>query len=164
MLVAPALMQGLANGENLQPRSISRVTLLEPMKRTYLLPLCAVAMAACFSPAIVRAQDAGGAPGHRLTIDQRLARMKDALSLSDDQVAKLKAIFEDQKAQLDPIWKDTSLSREQKREKSKPIMESTKAKVDAVLTPEQLAKLKELRKQHGMRHRGGAAGSPAPAQ
>jgi len=95
-----------------------------------------------------------------MNIDERLARMKDALSLSDDQVTKLKAIFEDQKAQLDPIWKDTSLSKEQKREKSKPIVESTKAKVDAVLTPEQQAKLKELRKKHGMRHHG----SPAPAQ
>ncbi|HEY8902071.1 MAG TPA: hypothetical protein VIM48_00100 [Chthoniobacterales bacterium] len=135
------------------------------MKRTYILPLCAVAMTACFSPTIVRAQDAGGAPQqHRMTIDERLARMKDALSLSDDQVTKLKAIFEDQKAQLDPIWKDTSLSREQKREKSKPIMESGKAKVNAVLTPEQQAKLKELRKEHKMGHHGEAAGSPASGQ
>jgi Spy/CpxP family protein refolding chaperone len=90
-----------------------------------------------------------GHPPHKMpNIDERLTRLKSALGLSDDQVAKLKTIFEDQKAAAEPIWKDASLSPEQKREKMKPIMQDTKAKIDAVLTPEQQAKFQELRKQH----------------
>lgn len=83
----------------------------------------------------------------RMSIDQRLAMMKSKLSLTDDQVAKLKSIFEAQKAQLDPIFQDKSLTPEQKREKAKPIMDAGKAKVDEVLTPEQKAKRDEFRKE-----------------
>lgn len=114
-----------------------------PMKR---LSLLAVATAALLPLTFVSAQQQGG-PRMRMSIDQRLAMMKSKLSLTDDQVAKLKSIFEAQKAQLDPIFQDKSLTPEQKREKAKPIMDAGKAKVDEVLTPEQKAKRDEFRKE-----------------
>jgi len=113
------------------------------MKR---LSLLAVATAALLPLTFVSAQQQGG-PRMRMSIDQRLAMMKSKLSLTDDQVAKLKSIFEAQKAQLDPIFQDKSLTPEQKREKAKPIMDAGKAKVDEVLTPEQKAKRDEFRKE-----------------
>jgi Spy/CpxP family protein refolding chaperone len=116
-----------------------------PMKR---LSLLAVAAAALLPISFVSAQpQGGGAPHMRMSIDQRLEMMKSKLSLTDDQVAKLKTIFEAQKAQLDPIFEDKSLTPEQKREKAKPIMDAGKEKVNAVLTPEQQAKRDELRKE-----------------
>jgi Spy/CpxP family protein refolding chaperone len=115
-----------------------------PMKRLSLL----AAVTAVFLPlSFASAQQQGGGQRMRMSIDQRLEMMKSKLSLTDDQVAKLKTIFEAQKAQLDPIFQDKSLTPEQKREKAKPIMEAGRAKVDEVLTPEQKAKRDEFRKE-----------------
>ncbi|MDD5200903.1 MAG: hypothetical protein PHC88_13995 [Terrimicrobiaceae bacterium] len=124
------------------------------MKRLPLLALCGAATALFpLIPLSAQTQgDAGPPPGgpppHRMSIEERLDRMKKDLSLSDDQIGKLKAIFDEQKTALDPIFQDKSLSREQKREKAKPIMEDTKKKINEVLTPEQQTKLEAIRKQH----------------
>lgn len=91
-------------------------------------------------------------PQPRKSIEERLSSMKADLSLSDDQVAKLKAVFEDQKAKLDPIWQDASLSKEQKQEKVKPVVMETRAKIDGVLTPEQKTKLEQTRKEKKEKH------------
>jgi Spy/CpxP family protein refolding chaperone len=115
------------------------------MKR---LSLLAAATAALLPFSIACAQPKGDGPRPRMSIEQRLAFMKSKLSLTDNQVAKLKTIFEEQKAQLDPIFQDKSLTREQKREKAKPIVEAGQAKVDAVLTAEQKAKRDQIRKEH----------------
>jgi len=65
------------------------------------------------------------------------------LNLSDEQKAKLKDIFSDAKAKRESIWKDTSLSDDQKKEKMQALHADTKAKVNEVLTPDQRAQLKE---------------------
>jgi len=115
-----------------------------------LLQLCSVAAVALlpFSPLAAQTKDAGGPPPVKLTIDQRLAQMKQAVDLSDDQVAKLKAIFEAQKVAADPIIQDKTLSKDDKRAKLQPIMADTKSKVAAVLTPEQRIKLAAVRKEN----------------
>lgn len=112
--------------------------------------LCSVAAVTLlpFAPLSAQTKDAGAPPPAKLTIDQRLAQMKEAVNLSDDQVAKLKAIFEAQKAAADPIQQDKSLSKEDKRAKLKAIMADTKTKVAAVLTPEQRVKLAAIRKEN----------------
>lgn len=114
------------------------------MKRSFLLSLAVAAtvVTGSFSTAVAQA------PGKaKMNIDQRLDRMKSQLALSDDQVTKLKAIFEEQKAAIDPIFQDQTLTPEQKREKAKPISQATRQKIADVLTPEQKAKMKELRAQ-----------------
>jgi Spy/CpxP family protein refolding chaperone len=115
-----------------------------------LLQLCSVAAVALlpFAPLAAQTKDAGAPPPPKLTIDQRLAKMKAAVDLSDDQVAKLKAIFEAQKAAADPIQQDKTLSKDEKRAKLKAIMADTKTKVAAVLTPEQRVKLAAVRKEN----------------
>ncbi len=85
--------------------------------------------------------------GNQTKIAQRIDKMKQELGLSADQVSKIEAIYADHKAVIDPIFADKSLTPEQKREKAKGAMQDTKKKVDAVLTPDQLAKWKALRKE-----------------
>lgn len=65
------------------------------------------------------------------------------LNLTDDQKTKLKDIFAGAKAKRESIWKDTSLTDDQKKDKMKELHADTKAKVGEVLTPEQRTELKE---------------------
>ena len=83
----------------------------------------------------------------RLSLDERLAKMKDNLSLTDEQVTAIKGLFQDQQTQLTTIRRDISLTRDEKKEKSKAVIADTRTKVEAVLTDEQKAKADELRKQ-----------------
>ncbi len=122
------------------------------MKTNHLLRLGAAFAVTLLPLSSLRAQAADAtpapAPHSAVSIEDRLAKMKTRLELSDDQVTKLKAVFEEQKAALDPIFQDTTLSKEQKRDKAKPIMEASRAKIDAVLTPEQKTKMDAARKSH----------------
>ena len=65
------------------------------------------------------------------------------LNLNDDQKAKLKDIFNDAKTKRESIFKDTSLTDDQRKEKMKELRADAKAKVNEVLTPDQRAQLKE---------------------
>jgi Spy/CpxP family protein refolding chaperone len=80
-------------------------------------------------------------------VEARVAKMKEKLSLTDDQASSIKAILEDQKTKIEAVRADDSLPKEQKKEKVKAIMTETRTKVDAVLTPEQKAKADEARKK-----------------
>jgi Spy/CpxP family protein refolding chaperone len=64
------------------------------------------------------------------------------LNLSDDQKGKVNDIFTDAKAKREAIFKDTTLSQDQKKEKMKGLHEETRTKVNEVLTPEQRTELK----------------------
>jgi Spy/CpxP family protein refolding chaperone len=75
------------------------------------------------------------------------AKLLSELNLTQDQKDKIKAIQEAQKAKLLPIRKNKSLTLEQKKEQMKPIVKDTMKQIAAILTPEQKAKLKELRKE-----------------
>jgi len=76
-------------------------------------------------------------PGHG---GKRLEHMKEALGLSDDQVAKIKAIFESRKGQP-----HDAAAREQ-----------TEQEINAVLTPDQQAKWAQIRAEHKEHHAGGS--------
>ncbi|RYY67343.1 MAG: hypothetical protein EOO13_14665 [Chitinophagaceae bacterium] len=68
------------------------------------------------------------------------------LNLTEAQKTQLKAQREAAKAQLDAIKNDASLSEQQKAEKAKAIHQDQKNKMQALLTPEQKAKMEEGRK------------------
>ena len=74
----------------------------------------------------------------------RLERMSRELSLTDDQKAKLKPIFESEWQEMKPVHDDASLSQDQKREKMKSVHEKYRAQVEGVLTPEQTEKWKKM--------------------
>jgi len=72
-------------------------------------------------------------------------KLKEPLGLTDGQLADLKAYSNSQKAKIDAIREDNSLTHEQKKEKLREVKKSGKAEMEKILTPEQLKKLKELR-------------------
>jgi Spy/CpxP family protein refolding chaperone len=79
-------------------------------------------------------------------------RIAKELNLTADQEAQWKEIGQQERAVAEPIFKDSSLSREEKRAKlmevNKPFAEQRRA----VLTPEQQTKFDEMRAK--MRERG----------
>jgi Spy/CpxP family protein refolding chaperone len=60
-----------------------------------------------------------------------------ALQLTDDQKAKIKAIRDDANQQIQTTEKDASLTADQKERKIKLIRKTARARVFAVLTPDQ---------------------------
>lgn len=81
--------------------------------------------------------------------DAHLQMLTRELNLTDDQQAKLKPILADQAQQMKALHHDTSLSQDQRKAKIKAIHESFHEQINGVLTPEQQAKLKQM-KQSGM--------------
>ena len=63
-------------------------------------------------------------------MDKRLERMKEKLSLTDEQVTKLKAMMTEHKAKMDALHTEGQ------------------AQMTSILTPEQAAKMKEMRGGH----------------
>ncbi len=97
------------------------------------------------SPILRAADDRpdGPPPGERR---ERMAeRMAEKLGLSEDQKARMKAIGDQERAEIEALHNDTSLSKDDRRAKGKAIHEKYKAQRDAVLTPEQRAKADKMR-------------------
>ena len=92
--------------------------------------------------------------------DQHLQMLSEKLNLTDDQKAKLKPVLQDQMQQMKAVREDSSLSEEQKRTKMKSIHESLHDQINAVLTPEQQAKFKQMKQEHMQKHNGMEEGKP----
>jgi len=86
--------------------------------------------------------------------DQHLQMLSEKLNLTDDQKAKLKPILQDQMQQMKAVREDSSLSQEQQRAKMKSIHESLHEQINAVLTPQQQAKFKQMRQEQMQKHKG----------
>lgn len=91
-----------------------------------------------------------GATAHRQaeSPEQRLQMLSEKLNLTDEQKTTLKPILEDQALQMKAIHGETSLSEEQKRDKMKAIHETFHDKINAVLTPEQQVKFKQMKHEY----------------
>lgn len=94
-----------------------------------------------------------GMQRHGESVDEQLQMFSEKLSLTDDQKAKLKPILQDQMQQMKAVHEDTSLSPEQKKTKMKSIHESIHEQINAVLTPEQQTKFKEMQQEHMGKHK-----------
>lgn len=84
------------------------------------------------------------------------------LGLTADQQQQVAAILKAQAEQGKALRDDTSLSKEQRREKMQAQGKATREKIRALLTPEQQAKLDAM-PQRGRRGPGGPEDAP-PAQ
>ena len=98
---------------------------------------------------LATAQDATNAPARkggkgRFTPEQQLERMTTQLSLTDEQKPKVKAVLEDSAKKRKEIMSDTSLDRQQIREKMQPVMEEQNKKMKAILTDDQYTKYQEM--------------------
>ena len=101
-----------------------------------------------------RAQKVPGAPTANGAADRqedRKERRKLDLGLSEDQKAKMKTIRAEYKPKIKALRADTTLTPKQKREQLKALMLDQRKATNAILTPEQRAKLADSHK--GGKHR-----------
>jgi Spy/CpxP family protein refolding chaperone len=100
------------------------------------------ALAVPFAQAKSQTAPASQAAGKEMGMRDRLQTAVESLNLTDDQKAKVKDIFADAKAKREGVFKDASLSDDQKKAKMKELHGATMAKLNEVLTPEQQTELK----------------------
>jgi Spy/CpxP family protein refolding chaperone len=86
--------------------------------------------------------------------DARQAEVAAKLGLTADQQSKLKDLFRSTHEQRQSVLTSTSLSDEQKMTQLKQIRETAKAQLATILTPDQLQKFREMRKEHHMHKQG----------
>jgi len=104
-------------------------------------------------PAISRADES--APSSRREKMQAEAnRLADELGLSEEQRAKLKPLFEQERVELDALRADTTVAKEDRRAKAGVIHKKYRELRDAILTPEQKAKSDKMRENFGKRRDG----------
>lgn len=94
--------------------------------------------------------DSGEKPQHphMMNPQRMLQKLSDQVNLTDDQKAKILPLYQAAADQLKALHDDASLSDDDKREKMRTIMQSTRKQIGDLLTPEQKEKLKEMRAAH----------------
>ena len=84
--------------------------------------------------------------------DQHLAMLEEKLDLADEQVAQLRAIFEEQRPKFHALRQSAPEDREAQRQAFRALRAETHERVSAVLTDEQEQRLGELFRSHGKGH------------
>ncbi|HET9696625.1 MAG TPA: hypothetical protein VFP40_07140 [Terriglobales bacterium] len=87
-----------------------------------------------------------------------MKKMAEKLNLSQQQQDQLKPIFEKQREQAKAIWKDSSLTQDQKKEKMQALRQDFKGQVNGILTPAQQQQLAQM-KENGREHMRGKMGA-----
>lgn len=85
-------------------------------------------------------------------IDHRVAKLTKALNLTADQQGKVKATMEAARPQLKAIWQNSALSKDDKIAQSKTVHDDTRAKIRALLTPDQQKQFDALVAAHQAKH------------
>ncbi len=98
-----------------------------------------------------------GHPGERFDPERRLARLTEKLGLTTEQQAQLRPIFATQAEEMKKI-DATPLTADQRREKMRALHKEDRARIAAILTPEQRAKFTEMRPKGPKGPRDGQAG------
>lgn len=80
-------------------------------------------------------------------------KMANELNLTADQKSQMKTLHQDMKQQREAINNDQSLTADQKKQKMKDLRTSQTTKMNTILTPDQQAKMKEMRKQRMKNHK-----------
>ena len=78
---------------------------------------------------------------------RNIGKMKENLSLTDNQVTQIKANRDAELAKIKAIRDNSDLSKSQKREQLKSIRQEQKNSLSQILSPEQISKLEESRKE-----------------
>jgi Spy/CpxP family protein refolding chaperone len=93
----------------------------------------------------------------KMMADRRAARREQIaakLGLTADQQSKLKDLFRSTHQQRETVLSSTTLSNDQKLAELKQIRESAKTQLASILTPDQLQKFHEMRREHRMHKQG----------
>lgn len=124
-------------------------------------------MVCCFLVSVVslsKAQGGGGGRMQRSPADQA-KQLQTTLSLTDDQTAKITAIYTEQAAKRDSLMKAANGDRSAMRGKMMPMMMAANDKIKAVLTDDQkkaFEKMQAERMQRMQQGGGGGGGTPPP--
>ena len=99
------------------------------------------------------------------SVAKRVERLSEELTLTSEQKAKVTAVFEKQAKQRQEIVADKDLSRDDRREKMRALMQGERKELKEILTSEQFEKMQQLRQAMRSRRQGGPgqAGEAAPA-
>lgn len=89
---------------------------------------------------------------------RRLEQMTEQLQLSTEQRSRIQVIQESFAPRTRAIFDDTTLSREQRREKMRPLRAESEAQIRQVLTAEQQTKYDQMQAQRRARFGGGRGG------
>ena len=89
---------------------------------------------------------------------------EDELHLTDAQKQQLRPIIEEEVKQINAVRDDQSLNMDQKRAKVEQIRQTEFPKIQAILTPEQVTKLKEMQQKARQQGQGSAPASQQPPQ
>lgn len=119
---------------------------------TLLAPLSLTALRAD-EPAKPAAREGRPAKGEKGGKGDRLATLTEQLSLTPAQVEQIKPILNSERDAMRALNQDTSLDREAKRPKMREIREAHDAKIRALLTPDQQAKMDAMRPAGGKKQR-----------
>jgi Spy/CpxP family protein refolding chaperone len=79
--------------------------------------------------------------------DDQLKHLSQTLNLSDDQQAKLKPILEDQHKQMQQLWNDNSMSRQDRFSKMRGLRENADTQIKSVLNDDQQKKFDQMREE-----------------
>ncbi len=101
----------------------------------------------------------GGRRGGMPTVEQQMERLTTALTLTDEQKPKVKAVLEETNKKGQELRADTNLSQEDRRTKRQALMDEQNTKLKAILTTEQFDKYQKMPRGRGPG--GGAGGPPA---
>jgi hypothetical protein len=85
------------------------------------------------------------APGQYFSM--KMQNLTERLSLTDDQRAKIKPIAEQEAGELGYLWGNPSLSDSDKLKHLEEVVRASDAKIKPILSPEQQAKLEQMRKE-----------------
>jgi Spy/CpxP family protein refolding chaperone len=92
-------------------------------------------------------EKAGRKAKHEIAAGKRLEKMKARLNLTEDQVTKIKSTREAAKARALAIREDGALTAADKKAQLTSLMKEQRNNFKELLTPEQLAKLEEMKKE-----------------
>ncbi|RYY35247.1 MAG: hypothetical protein EOP46_10710 [Sphingobacteriaceae bacterium] len=115
----------------------------------------------CLFLGIAAVSHAQGGGRNRMSAEERAKELQGQLKLTDDQTAKVTAIYKEQRTKLDSVRTAANGDREAMRGAMMPLMTAANDKVKAVLTPEQATEFEKIQKERmgRMRQGGGGGGS-----
>lgn len=100
-------------------------------------------------------------PQHTMpSVDEQFQKLTDRLSLTADQQAEFKSIFEDTHQQAQTIKNDNTLSEDDRRTKMRSLHESSHAKLRSLLNDDQKKKFDDWGQE--IRNRARQGGEPPP--
>ncbi len=120
------------------------------MKKIFLMCCLVVGFAA--------ASHAQGGGRARMSPEEQAKNLQTQLKLTDDQTAKVTAIYTAQASKMDSVRTAANGDRQAMMQGMRPLMQASQEKIVAILTPEQAAAYKKIQEERAARMQNGGGG------